>query len=316
VVRLADAYAECERLAQSHYENFPVASLLLPRRMRPHVAAIYAFARTADDLADEGDVPSDARLAQLDVWQEQLHAAVRSPGPPASARSATAWPRRSSKNEVGSGPGNTSAEPVAPVFKALAATVRLHRLPLSLFDDLISAFRQDVVKKRYDTWDDLLDYCRRSANPVGRLVLRVAGHVDSRLDTASDAMCTALQLTNFLQDVERDWQKGRVYLPRADRERLGAREEDLAALRLTGEWHSVLADAGARTRALFETGRAVCDGVPGRLGYELRFTWLGGSRILDKLESGRFDVFAKRPTLGKADVPALLWQALTWRTGA
>ncbi len=292
-MRLADAYAECERLAQSHYENFPVASLLLPRRMRPHVAAIYAFARTADDLADEGDVPADARLAQLDVWQAQLHAAVRSPGP--------------------SGPGNASAEPVAPVFKALAATIRLHHLPLSLFDDLISAFRQDVVKKRYDTWADLLDYCRRSANPVGRLVLRVAGTADQALDRASDAMCTALQLTNFLQDVERDWQKERVYLPLADRERLGAREEDLAARQLTAAWRNVLAEAAARTRALFAEGRSVCDGVPGRLKYELRFTWLGGSRILDRLEAGRFDVFAKRPALGKADIPALVWQALTWR---
>ena len=184
---------------------------------------------------------------------------------------------------------------------------------MSLFDDLISAFRQDVVKKRYDTWADLLDYCRRSANPVGRLVLRVAGTADQALDRASDAMCTALQLTNFLQDVERDWQKERVYLPLADRERLGAREEDLAARQLTAAWRNVLAEAAARTRALFAEGRSVCDGVPGRLKYELRFTWLGGSRILDRLEAGRFDVFAKRPALGKADIPALVWQALTWR---
>ncbi|MEK6629490.1 MAG: squalene/phytoene synthase family protein, partial [Acidobacteriota bacterium] len=199
------------------------------------------------------------------------------------------------------------------VFLALASTIRVHRLPVALFEDLISAFRQDVTTTRYDTWEGLLDYCRRSANPVGRLVLRVAGATDDRLDCASDAVCTALQLTNFWQDVDRDWQKGRLYVPLADCRRFGAREEDLAARRWTAAWRLVLGDMASRTRRLFDDGRSVCDGVSGRLRYELRFTWLGGRRILDRLERAGFDVFTSRPALGLADVPALAWQATAWR---
>jgi squalene synthase HpnC len=197
---------------------------------------------------------------------------------------------------------------------ALANTMREHRLPRHLFDDLLSAFRQDVTTTRYATWADVLDYCRRSANPVGRLVLRVAGYDDPRLDTASDAVCTALQLTNFWQDLERDWLIGRIYVPIDDRARIAAREEDLAARSMTPQWQQVMETVTARTRALFADGRRVCDGVTGRLRWELRLTWLGGSRILDKLEQARFDVFHHRPTLGIGDVPALLLNALIWRT--
>jgi squalene synthase HpnC len=169
------------------------------------------------------------------------------------------------------------------------------------------------VKTRYESWDEVLDYCRRSANPVGRLVLRVAGIDDGRLDLASDALCTALQLTNFWQDLDVDWRKGRLYVPREDRERFGADEGDLAALRWTPSWQAVMADLAARTHALFERGRPVCDGVAGRLRYELRFTWLGGRRILDRLEQQRFDVFAGRPSLGVPDGVALVWRALRWK---
>jgi squalene synthase HpnC len=197
---------------------------------------------------------------------------------------------------------------------ALSNTMRQHRLPLQLFEDLLSAFRQDVTTTRYATWTDVLDYCRRSANPVGRLVLRVAGYDDPRLETASDAVCTALQLTNFWQDLERDWLIGRIYVPLDDRTRAAARDEDLAARSMTPAWQGVMATMTERTRALFADGRRVCDGVSGRLRWELRLTWLGGSRILDKLDHVRFDVFHHRPTLGIGDVPALLRDAVLWRT--
>jgi squalene synthase HpnC len=289
VVTLAEAYAECERQARSHYENFPVASVFVPREMRPHIAAIYAFARTADDIADEGDAGAGERVARLDTWLRGLHDAV-------AGHSTARTPE---------------AGPAALV--ALAASIRALGLPVTLFDDLVSAFKQDAVTTRYETWADVLDYCRRSANPVGRLVLRVAGVADETLDRQSDAVCTALQLTNFWQDLARDWQKGRVYVPRADLARFGAGEGDLAARRWTPAWQATMAEMAGRTSELFDSGRPVCDGLPGRLRLELRFTWLGGKRILERLESAGFDVFAHRPTLGAGDVPALLWQAMTWR---
>ena len=169
-------------MARAHYENFPVASWLLPAAMRPHVAAVYAFARTADDFADEGRRSPDERLRLLDDWERRLHACVE--------------------------PGQH--DPADQIFLAVGQTIRTCNLPVSLFEDLLSAFRQDITTHRYQTWDDVLDYCRRSANPVGRLVLRIAGYDDPRLDQSSDALCTALQLTNFWQDIGRDWQKGRL----------------------------------------------------------------------------------------------------------
>ena len=283
---LEAAYAYCERLAQSHYENFPVASRLLPARMRPHIAALYAFARLADDMADEGHRPAADRLADLEGWDARLSSIAAGAAP--------------------------SAGPHAEVFVALRATIDACRLPPSLLHDLISAFRQDVTVTRYATWDDLLDYCRRSANPVGRLVLRVAGYDRADLDTASDAVCTALQLTNFWQDLEIDWKKGRIYLPAATREDARAREEDLAARRMTAEWRRALGEAVARTRRLFRAGVPVADGVRGRLRWELRATWLGGTRILDKLEAADYDVFTRRPALTRADVPPILWHTLFW----
>jgi squalene synthase HpnC len=200
-----------------------------------------------------------------------------------------------------------------PVFVALGQTIRECRLPVTLFEDLLSAFRQDVTTTRYDTWESVLDYCRRSANPVGRLVLRVGGYDDARLDAQSDALCTALQLANFWQDLSRDWAIGRLYVPRADRISAGACEEDVAEKRMTPEWRRVMGVMVQRTRALFAAGRGVCDGVTGRLRWELRVTWLGGSRILDKLERHDFDVFNHRPTIGKGDIPGLIRDAVLWR---
>ena len=279
---LAAAYVECERLARSHYENFPVASRLLPAAMRPHVAALYAFARTADDFADEGQRPVAERLRLLDDWQNRLHACV------------------------------TGCVADDRVFLALGATIRACHLPLSLFDDLLSAFRQDITTHRYDTWASLLDYCRRSANPVGRLVLRIAGHEDAALDGSSDALCTALQLTNFWQDLELDWRNGRLYVPLDDVAAEGADIADLDGRRMTEPWQRVMSRVSGRTRVSFDAGRQVCDGVHGRLRYELRFTWLGGMRMLDRLASVDYDVFARRPRIGIADMPLLVSRALLW----
>ena len=284
---LARAYSACEQIARTHYENFPVASLLLPRRMRPAISAIYAFARRADDFADEGALPDAERLRLLEDWRRRLHACVSGPQPV------------SSSDDL--------------IFLALGDSIRSRRLPVSLFDDLLSAFRQDVTVKRYSTWEDVLDYCSRSANPVGRLVLRVAGYDDAALDRSSDALCTALQLTNFWQDFARDWAGGRLYIPLSDRDRAGGRDEDLDAGRMTAEWRTALRTVSSRTRRLFAEGKSVCDGVSGRLRLELRFTWLGGTRILDLLEQSDFDVFRRRPTLNAVDVPPLLWRAATWK---
>ncbi len=293
MVSLEAAYAACERLAHGHYENFPVASILVPRRMRRHVAAVYAFARAGDDFADEGRRSAEERYRLLDGWLRRLHAAAaaQTPGPPAAA-----------------GEPAESAE----IFLALGATMRSKGLPQQLFEDLLSAFRQDVSITRYATWQELMDYCRRSANPVGRLVLRIADYRDARLDAQSDAICTALQLTNFWQDLRIDFERGRIYLPAEEWLTRGGREEALAASRLPSPWTQALAAAAARTQGLFEAGRPLCDVVRGRLRCELRATWLGGVRILDRLEAVAFDPLVRRPRLTVADAPWFAWRMATW----
>jgi squalene synthase HpnC len=282
------AYARCLHIARQHYENFPVASRLLPKSARPHIAAVYAFARIADDFADEGSRTPAARLALLDNWRERLDAAVQ---------------------------GATAADnsDAAGIFVALGDTIRRFELDPVLFEDLLSAFRQDVVTTRYDTWDDLLDYCRRSANPVGRLVLRISGYRDARLDQWSDSVCTALQLVNFWQDVEVDLQKGRLYVPQDIVKRAGANLDDLRHKRFTPAWQAALADAATRTRSCFDEGRPIADAVRGRLRWELRATWLGGVRILDRLAANGFNVFKSRPTLGWIDMIPIGARAIAWR---
>lgn len=274
---LQQAYAACQALAESHYENFPVASRLMPARLRRHVAAIYAFARTADDFADEPGRAPDERLRLLDEWQGKLHQA-----------------------------------PVDATFLALHDTMEQFQLPVGLFEDLLSAFKQDVVTTRYASWEAILDYCRRSANPVGRLLLRLSGYRDAELDRASDAVCTALQLTNFWQDLAIDWPRGRLYVPEEVWRTASADPATLDRGRMTPEWTVAMRACGQRTRRLFEDGRSVCDGVSGRLRYELRATWLGGSRILDRLEQVDYDVFTSRPALGTSDAIVIVSKTLLW----
>jgi hydroxysqualene synthase len=287
---LARAYAACEALARSHYENFPVASRLLPPSMRPHVAAVYAFARVADDIADEGTAPTADRLIELNAWQRRLHAAV-TVGRPADAPHA--------HEDL--------------IVVALAHSIRSLDLPIALFDDLLSAFAQDTMTTRYGSWDEVLDYCRRSANPVGRLVLRIAGYRDDALDRSADALCTALQLTNFWQDVGRDWRAGRLYVPGDVAAACGAREAELNGPSLTAPWMAALDRCVAETRRHFDAGREVCDAVRGRLRYELRFTWLGGARMLDRVRHTGAALLTDRPTLGARDLPVILWRAARWR---
>jgi squalene synthase HpnC len=278
------AYAHCLALASSHYENFPVASWLVPAPIRPHVAAVYAFARSADDFADEDGYDTAERFRLLDDWLSRLH--------------------------VAAGPGADASD---PIFLALGHTIRTCKLPVDLFEALLSAFRQDITVTRYATWADVDDYCRRSANPVGRLVLRLFGHDDARLDAWSDAICTALQLANFWQDFAVDWRRGRLYVPEEQWRASGAHPDQLSAAMTTmpREWQQALAASAARTRALFYRGRPLLEYTRGRLRLELEATWHGGTRVLEKLEQGRFDPVAARPKLGIGDGLVIAWRMLS-----
>ena len=284
------AYKACERRARTHYENFPVASVLLPSAMRRHVSAVYAFARVADDFADEGSRQVPERLHLLDGWGDRLQLAINDdPQPPPAAGE----------------PADTVA-----IFTAVAGTIADCSLPGRLFADLISAFRQDVLVHRYEDWPALFDYARRSANPVGRLVLRIAGHRSPELDQWSDAICTALQFTNFWQDFDTDAARGRIYLPASELARQGLTSGQSPAGPALAQ---ALHEAVAVTRQLFTDGRPLCDALGGRLRYELRATWLGGVRILDRVERhlGR-GATGGRPTLAARDAPWLAWRLITW----
>jgi squalene synthase HpnC len=267
----------------NHYENFPVASWLCPRELRPAVTAIYHFARTADDIADEGDAPADHRLARLDAYERALQAAAR--GEPA-----TAWP---------------------DVFAPLAQVIAHHRLPVPLLADLLSAFRQDTANPVYADRAALLEYCSRSANPVGRLLLHLADVRDADALRQSDAICTALQLINFWQDLSVDLPRGRGYVPRADAQRHGLElplsGPDRAATR------ALIGDLVAWARATMLSGAPLVHRLPGRFGWELRLVVQGGLRVLDKIEARGFDVLAHRVRIDPVDAPLLLWRALWMR---
>src|SRR5690554_3167147 len=277
-----------------HYENFPVASILLPARLRPAVRDIYRFARSADDIADEGTALPEQRLKQLTAYRQALDAIQNT------------------------GMAPTHDDTLRAVFEPLAKTVRHHALPLQPFFDLLSAFEQDVRKNRYENDAELLDYCRRSANPVGHLMLCLYEANQPQHLTWSDAICTGLQLTNFWQDVAIDWEKDRVYLPRdimlqhqLDEHFIAAQTGRTMPLPHHPAWHAVMRRQTQQARQFLQSGLPLCRALGGRIGFELRLVVHGGLRILERLDELNYDVFHQRPTLGKRDWIRLLARALT-----
>ncbi len=283
--RVEAAYAACRRLAHRHYENFPVASYLVRRDKRDALAAIYAFARCADDFADEpGGTPKpEARLQQLSAWREKLR-------------------------DCYLGRAHDS------VFVALSDAVRRFQLGQQNFQNLLRAFELDVCVSRHESFHSLLAYSSCSANPIGRLVLELFGHSQAELVALSDNICTALQLTNFWQDIALDLERDRVYLPLEDLSRFQYSLDDLRAAKVDERWRQLLAFQVVRTREMFERGRSLAEKVAPSLRVQLRVTWLGGMRILDKIESAKYDVFRSRPLLGRWDFLKLVLRALVLGT--
>lgn len=276
-------------MSVDHYENFPVASWLCPQALRPAVRAIYAYARTADDLADEGDAPAAQRLADLADYEADLLAAAAGHAPSPRWRA---------------------------VFDPLGTIIARHALPLSPFTDLLSAFRQDVVQPRYADRTELLDYCRRSAHPVGRLMLHLYGVTDGDALARSDAICAALQLANFWQDLSVDRRRGRLYVPLADAQRFGVAPGELLAGSDSARVRALVAELVGWTRELMHAGAPLVHRIPGRAGWELRLVVQGGLRILERIEQAGFDVLQQRPALGWLDAPLLAARALAMRPAA
>jgi len=274
--KIRAAYAECRRLARRHYENFPVASRLVPRDKRDALAAIYAFARCADDFADEPGV--EGRLEKLAAWRELLRECF-------------------------------SGQVQHPVFLALRDSVRRFHLSFENFENLLRAFESDVRVNRHRDFSSLLAYCVCSANPVGRLVLELFDHREPELFALSDCICTALQLTNFWQDVAVDLERDRIYLPLEDLQRFNYTLDDLRAGRVDERWRELLKFEIDRTRPLFERGKELPERVAPELRVQLRLTWLGGVTMLRKIESVDYDVFRRRPSLGKLDFVRLYFHA-------
>ncbi len=267
----------------NHYENFPVASVLMPRHLRRPVTLLYRFARDADDFADEGDRTPAERLALLEDFRQEL--------------------RRIEQGEV----------PQKILFQDLAEVIRQYELPLSYFYDLLDAFSQDVTQTRYATFGDVVQYCRRSANPVGRLMLHLFGETDARKMAMSDGICTALQLINFLQDIAIDYQKGRIYLPQDELEKYRITEAQIARGDVGGLWQTMMHHQIQRALKMLEAGSPLGVQLPGRFGLEIRLIVLGGETILRKLHQTHGNVFEYRPTLKAADWPRMLWRALRKR---
>jgi squalene synthase HpnC len=263
-----------------HYENFPVASVLLPRHLREAVEVIYAFARSADDLADEGDAAPEARLAALNAYEAQL-------------------------DLIAKGASTSSL-----LFQDLARIIKEFNLPVSAFYALLSAFKQDVATLRYETYDGLRDYCRRSADPVGNLMLHLYQAASEENLIQSNAICSALQLINFWQDVAVDWAKQRIYLPQEDLQTFGVSETHISSQVADQKWQQLMRFEVERTRGLMLSGAPLALRLPGRIGWELRLVIQGGLRILEKIESVNYDVFRRRPRLEKTDWVRILWRAL------
>jgi squalene synthase HpnC len=279
---LADAFTECERIARAHYENFTLGSRLLPRRLRRHIAAIYAFARTADDLADEE--PDRVRaLAGLDAWEAELEACY-------------------------------AGAPRHPIFVALAETVREFAIPIEPFRRLLAAFRMDAQFRGFATFDELRHYCAHSADPVGHLVLHLFGYRDAERQARADDICTALQLTNFWQDLAIDLNKGRIYLPRDDMAQFAYTPDDLARQATTSAFRALMAFQCERARELFVRGLPLATMLDRGFGREVRLFAGGGLAILDRLRAADYDVFTARPTLSRWAKAALV--ARTFLGGA
>jgi squalene synthase HpnC len=266
-----------------HYENFPVASWVLPRRCRAPVRLIYAFARLADDVADEGDAPDAARLAQLTELEQELDRI------------------------------ETGQPPQRPLLARLGEAIAEHSLPIQPFRDLLSAFAQDVTKKRYADFGEVMDYCRRSANPIGRLLLHVFRETAPRSLALSDGICASLQLINFLQDIEIDYRKGRIYLPQDEMERYGIGERQIAERDAGGLWSVFMRHQIERARRMLQAGAPLARVLKGRVGMELRMIVLGGERILKKLHESGGDVFGQRPRLDRRDWIYMFFRALASR---
>ena len=266
-----------------HYENFPVASVLLPARLRQPVELIYRFARAADDFADEGDLPDRERLAMLASFGDELRMIER---------------------------GERS---LVALFQELAPAVKQHRLPLSLFHDLLSAFAQDVTKKRYADLTEVLDYCRRSANPVGRLLLALYDAATPQNLRWSDNICSSLQIINFLQDIRIDNAKGRIYMPQDELVQFGVSEAQIAAGDTRGEWRDFMTFQVNRTRRMLWDGAPLGRVLKGRIGLEMRMIIAGGDRVLTKILTSNCDVFRRRPVLRAYDWPLMLMRTLSMR---
>jgi len=300
---LADAQAFCERLARSHYENFSVATWFLPERVRPHFCSVYAYCRISDDLGDEvGDPQESLRL--LDEWEEELNATYLSLVQP--------LPIDVRKNVEKLEPGPASRNPVRPthpVFIALLETIRECNIPREPFADLLKAFRQDQRVGRHQTFEDVLAYCRYSANPVGRLVLYVCGYRDDERQQLSDYTCTALQLANFWQDVWPDYGKGRIYLPLEDLERFGVSEQDIAERRCTPQFRELMKFEVARAREWFLRGLPLAGKVDKDLAIDIELFTRGGQEILNAIERQNFEVLTTRPAISKSRKLALVAKA-------
>ncbi len=279
----AHGYRWCRQLARSHYENFPVASWLLPAHLRDPVTAIYAFARSADDIADEGTDTDALRLEKLAHMTSALDSTMR------------------------------GVPPDEPLYQALADTIKRHALPPGPLYDLLHAFRNDVTTNRYSTYAEVMDYCRYSANPVGRLLLHLAGQASEARLGLSDAICSALQWINFLQDIKQDYRENnRIYLPADDMQRFGVSEEDIDVQRNLPRVRELLLFQIGRTTELLHSGSALGGQLSGRFGLEIRVVIRAAARMLHKL-STQADVFG-RPRLGILDRAGITWAALRQTT--
>jgi squalene synthase HpnC len=274
-------------MSVNHYENFPVASLVLPARLRADVVNLYRFARAADDIADEGQMTAQQRREQLGQFRDALLTVVNDP----TLRT-------------------TGVQTLDPIFMPLSDSITRHQLPVDQLNNLLCAFEQDTIKSRYANETELMDYCQRSANPVGRLMLQLFEQTDTQSLMQSDAICTALQRINFLQDVAVDLEKDRIYLPEDALQRHGITESDLRDGLVNEQWQALMAKQIAICRELMHTGKPLGRRLRGRIALEIRLIIAGGLRILEKIEAVQGDVFRHRPTLTKRDWIGLLWQAI------